>query len=81
MHLGENIAFCYFSLRVLGKSLVFQPKPTWNSAYKYNSFHSKILIQNEVVQEEGMHDEHQGRSLNLYLQRYFISFVICLRLP
>jgi len=33
-----------FLLRVWGKSLVFQPKPTWKSAYKYNSSYSQILI-------------------------------------
>ena len=41
-----------------GKSPVFQPKPTGNSAYKYNSSHSQLLIQNVAVQEEGKHYEH-----------------------
>ena len=38
----ETTAFCYFLL--LWKTPFFQPKPSWNQVYKFNSSHSQLFI-------------------------------------
>jgi len=49
----EENNFLLFSTTSLRKISVFQPEPNENLAYKYNSPHLKLFIQNKAIQEKG----------------------------
>jgi len=78
MHTLGNKDILLLSHAGLRKKPSFQHKPTRKSAHKFKSYHSQLFIKNEAVQEEGMCEEHQCRSLSLtfVLRVSFISFVL-----
>ena len=52
------------AMRIWGKGLVFQHKPSWKYAYVYKSCYSQLFNKKLVVEEEDNHYEHQEKSFS-----------------